>query len=206
MRWLLVWLGILGPLSAFAVESPRCEIRVDGTSYSLNEVVTPQRDLKKLFGFLKSFETSEETANEISSRLKSFDLSVRPFYSREDLAPNAVAFFDLHGTSIYLKSSELGTLAVLFFHEMVHALDEKYALEITAWESKSSPDDAQKDQIVFAAERKAYDQQRAFIEEIYAASPDCAQKYFTFHEEQKNIVARVVSDKDLAKHYASKAK
>lgn len=203
MRWLLVWLGLLGP-SAFAAVVPQCDVVVDGVSYSLNQEVDPKRDLKKLLGILTKFKSSEQTAREFSARLKSFDLSVRPFYEREDLPAYTMAFFELKGTSVFLKQGELGTLIVLFFHEMVHALDERYATDITEWEN--NPDTEVKDRIVVAAERRAYDQQRLLIEEIYSLAPDCAEKYFTFHEGQKKIVARAVSDQELVDHYGSKTK
>lgn len=204
MRWWFVWLALLGPIDTFALESPVCEVSVDGDSYSLNKVTNPQRELKTLFAFLSKFKTSRNLVVSFSDRMKTFDLSVRPFYPRTDLPANTVAFFQLANTSVYLKSGELGTLAVLFFHEMVHALDPDFAARSLEWEKNPTP--ALRNQMVFAAERKAYDSQRALLEEIYQASPDCAERYFTFQEEQKNIVAHALTDEELANHYTPKSK
>ena len=186
------------PFGVFAGTSPKCEIKTADFVFDLQQPSDSRRGLKSLLRFLKSFDTSQTITKDFSERLESEKISVLPFFERPGLVANAVGFFDIETNAVYLNKGEFGVLALNFFHEMVHSGDKEYAERVEDW--KNDPQPRKSDFMVFAAERKAYDEQRKLIEELFKKSP-CSRTYFQFHEDHGNVVVSALSDKDIANHY-----
>lgn len=224
-QFLAIFLTALAVPFAGAVP---CVVEWNGNKAALDSP-TKAKDLSLAQSFLAEFRTSRETSLEITKRVHRQELSFGLLSSvavGKALDSDAAALFDFeNGTpKIYTGDSEFGVMVAVVFHEMVHATDDAYAERFSKWEAAESKLDAeyakldvlsddyarwkkdksqlkkQHHQMIFEAERLAFDGQQTLIEEIGERFA-CAKTYFKDAGEKKKLVVGKTSDAEIIAHY-----
>ena len=96
------------------------------------------------------------------------------------------------GSIYYDDQGELGVLAVLIFHEMIHSLDE------TLWlAGRFELPTHQRNEIIFQSECKAYSEQYSFQKELKEAYPQLID-YFISRAENFPSLNRQVEPHEIA--------
>jgi len=179
MRWCFLFL--IGFLPAAYAEE--CVTTREGVRYTLQEKVDPATDLKRVLGFLRTFSASRDVVLRAAGDLDVGKIKVSGDFSlATSSAEDPLALFDFvkEVPTLILREGELGTLAVLVFHELVHATDEQVGASMS-------------DEGRFTAERKAYDAQYALVKELRRSST-CANLFYFQRGEAGELFVGPVSN------------
>lgn len=189
-----------------------------------------------LFRFLDRFETSRATTAAFKKEFERGAIKLEPLTDEAKKLSSAntdiAAVFDIIGNTptLFLNSlteesnDELGVVAVLLFHEIVHAMDAKYAKRIRAYRKKQvelklqdkgyefpsaewfKMDEAwtaqrrKRNEMVFDAERLAYDEQSKLLVEIMKKI-DCAKGFYDYQEQAERMIVSRYTDKEIRETY-----
>lgn len=194
-----------------------CTVHTPQGAIALHQKLSAGRAIPLALTILENLDASAELGTALRQGLAKQTLQLAPL---EKPAPGEKARFEIregkHPTLLFSNSelgSELGLLLAHLAHEGTHALDQEFARPVLTLNEEAIqflvfssqlprvPDRlTPKSQMIFLAERKAYDAQTEILAEL-SKHTACATAYYEAHAQNSEVTFGTVADEAIVLHH-----